>query len=100
MLESEGAGGPQEVIRLPSPGPLADDGTDHSGLPLLSPVLPPLQLSPRHQWSGIWPGKFLPDDGRLDGCSVKIHGFLNIRLVAILGGLNLMIEILVLGRSC
>ena len=89
MLSSEG-GTSEKIIRFSSLSPLTDDGVDHRGFSLLSPP---------DERGGGWPGKLLPDNWRFDCCSVKVHGSLNIRLVAVLGGLNLMIELLVVGRT-
>ena len=45
----------------------------------------------------VRPGQPLPDDGGLDGAPVKTQGLLNIALVPVLGDLDLVVEVLVLG---
>ena len=45
----------------------------------------------------VRPGQTLPDDGRLDGTPVEAHHLLHVGLVPVLGDLNLVVEVLVLG---
>ena len=47
----------------------------------------------------VRPRQPLPDDGGLDGAPVKTHGLLNITLVPVLGHLDLVIKVLVLGAG-
>ena len=80
---------PQHVIRLPSPGAL--NGLHHCGLPVHPPV------SPQSRVTVIRPRQPVPDDWRLDGGLVEAHGLLSVRLVPVLGHLDLVVEVLVLG---